>query len=339
MKLREIVKLVDGKLNGPAELEVKRIARIEEAGKGDITWFSHPRYEKWAEKSNASCIIVNRKSLIGNREDGVATIEVENSSVAIAKLLEEFYPEGVITPSINDKAHISPSVKIGKQVSIDEFSSIGADTVIEDGVIIGAGVYVGRGVKIGKGARIYPNVTILANVVIGQRVVIFSGVVIGSDGFAYMQVKGKHTKVPHRGGVILGDDVEIGACSTVDRALVGNTVIERGTKIDNLVHIAHNVEIGENCIIVAQVGIAGSVKIGNNVIIAGQAGINDHIVIGDRVVIAGQAGVMKDIPAGLTVSGYPARPRQESNRAYSLLIKLPELFKRVRALEEKCKQH
>ncbi|MDI6839910.1 MAG: UDP-3-O-(3-hydroxymyristoyl)glucosamine N-acyltransferase [bacterium] len=329
MKLAEIAKLVTGKLNGDPELEVSRIARIEEAESGDITWFSHPRYRKWLNKTHASCIIVPK----GMSGASISTIELENPSLAIAKLLQEFYPKPIPQKGISKLVQIDATAKIGKGVSIGAFVYIGKDSVVGNRVTIFPHVYIGDNVAIGDDTHIYPNVTIEDNVVIGNRVIIYSGAVIGSDGFAYTRVKGKHERIPHCGGVILEDDVEIGALSTVDRAVIGNTIIKKGTKIDNLVHIAHNVVIGEHSIIVAQVGIAGSTRIGKNVTIAGQAGLTDHLIIGDNVVIGAQAGVTKDVRNGMTVSGYPARPHLASKKAYGLLIKLPELFKRVRRLE------
>jgi UDP-3-O-[3-hydroxymyristoyl] glucosamine N-acyltransferase len=197
--------------------------------------------------------------------------------------------------------------------------------------------YIGKEVEIGEESIISHNVTILEKVTIGKRVKIYPNTVIGGPGFAYLTEKEKHIHIPHKGKVIIEDEVEIGVLCSIDRALVGATVIKKGTKIDNMVHIAHNVVVGKNSIIVAQAGIAGSVKIGDNVIIGGQAGITDHITIGKGAKIGGQAGVTKDVPSKVVVCGYPARPRRISNLAYSLLTRLPELFKRVKKIEEKCK--
>jgi UDP-3-O-[3-hydroxymyristoyl] glucosamine N-acyltransferase len=336
MKLKEIAEFVNGVLKGPADLDIIGIAKIEEARPGELTWFSHPRYKKWLSKTQASCVVV-----LNGEEDvsDVNTIKVENLAVTMEALLLKFYP---LTPlpacGISKLSTIGKNVNTGKNVSIGDFVCIGYETEIGNNTIVMDGAYIGNKVKIGKDCQIHPNAVIKEDVFIGDRVIIGAGTVVGSDGFAYNRIKdGEHSKyrrMPHRGGVILEDDVEVGANSTIDKSVIGNTIIKKGTKIDNLVHIAHNVTIGENSILCAQVGIAGSVNIGNNVVIAGQAGVPDHITVGDNVVIAAQSGVTKDIPAGITVSGFPARPHMESNRAYSLLIDLPDLFKRVKKLEE-----
>lgn len=332
MRLGEIAKLIEGKLIGEANICINRIVGIEEAKEGDITWVSHPRYEKWFLRTKASCVIVPKQE--GDAPLVTNIIEVANPSLAVVKLLKEFYPEFLPAEGINPQAHIDRNVEIGKGVSIGAFSYVAEGAIIGDKVIIFPYAYIGREVKIGAGTRIYPNVAILDNVTIGSNVRVYSGAVIGSDGFAYTQEQGKQTRIPHCGGVIIEDDVEIGALSTVCRAVIGNTIIKKGTKIDSLVHIAHNVVIGENSIIVAQVGIAGSVLVGKNAVIAGQAGITDHVVIGDNVKIGGQSGVTKDVPAGMEVCGYPASERQKSNLAYRLLMRLPELFKRVSMIEK-----
>jgi len=343
MKLKEITKLVNGKLiptgreNEDPEVEIERIARIEEAKKGDITWFSHPRYQKWLNKTKASCIIVPKWEEVRPQKARTFTIEVKNPSLAIINLLQEFYPEPIPEKGISKLAQIDAGAKIGKDVSIGAFVYIGKGSIIGNRVVLFPNVYVGNWVTIGNNTHIHPNSTVEDRVIIGKNVIIHSGAVIGSDGFGYTQVNRKHKKIPHCGGVILGDRVEIGASSTIDRAVIGDTVIKSGTKIDNLVHIAHNVVIGEDSLIVAQVGIAGSTQIGKNVTIAGQAGLVDHLVIGDNAVIGAQAGVIGDIPCGTTVSGYPARPHNESRKAYGLLIELPNLFKRVRKLEHQLK--
>ncbi|MCK4352362.1 UDP-3-O-(3-hydroxymyristoyl)glucosamine N-acyltransferase [candidate division WOR-3 bacterium] len=344
MKLAEISKLINGKLNGDPEFEIKEIARIEEAKEHSLTWFSHPRYRKWLNRTNASCLIVSRgpahKLCAGQYTPtkGIFTIEVKSPELAIAKLLQKFYPEKLPKRGISELSEISPKTKIGKSVSIGAYTYIDDNSIVEDRVTIFPKVYIGNNVKIGQGTIIYPNATIEDKVTIGKRVIIHSGAVIGSDGFAYVQDKGKHKKIPHRGGVFIGDEVEIGALSTVDRAVIGNTIVGKGTKIDNLVHIAHNVVIGENSILVSQVGIAGSSKLGKNVVVGGMAGISDHLIIGNNVTIAGKSGVSGNIPPHTTVSGYPARIHEKSKKAYGLLIKLPDLLERIRKLERKCKQ-
>ena len=334
MKLGEIAKLIDGKLNGDADILISNIASIENAKHGDITWASHPRYKKRVNSTSASCVIVSETSITSKKNGCPATIEVDNPDLAAYKLLRVFYPESLPCKEISPQAYISESTKIGKDVSIGAYVVIGEHTVIGDNVIIFPNVYIGNEVKIDNYTHIYPNVTILDKTIIGCNTRIYSGAVIGTDGFAYTHSDGKHTHIPHCGGVIIEEDVEIGALSTIARSVIGNTIIKKGAKIDNLVHIAHNVVIGEHSIIAAQVGVAGSVKIGKNVTIGGQAGLADHIVIGDNVTIGGQSGVTKDVRSGITVCGYPATPRRQSNLAYSLLMKLPELFKRVTAIEK-----
>lgn len=343
MKLEEVVKFINGKLDKASDIEITGIARIGEAKPGELSWISDDRYKKYFDKTKASCVVVPEgfvSTAVSEKtgQECPLCIRVKNPTLAIASLLLKFYPPIPLPlKGISKFAILGKDVKLGKGVSIGDFVTIGNNTIIGDEVVIFNGAYIDGKVKMGNHCQIHPNAVIRENVVLRNNVIVGPGAVIGNEGFAYNRTAEGHKKMPHRGGVILEDSVEIGANSTVDKSIVGNTIIKRGTKIDNLVHIAHNVEIGENCIIIAQVGIAGTVKIGDNVIIAGQAGIPDHINVGDNVVIAAQAGVTKDIPSGITVAGYPARPHMEANRAYSLMMQLPEILKRVKKLEQKLK--
>jgi UDP-3-O-[3-hydroxymyristoyl] glucosamine N-acyltransferase len=222
--------------------------------------------------------------------------------------------------------------------------SVGAHAVIGDGVVlstavtVGSGCSIGAGVSIGERSVLHPNVTLYPHVIIGARCILHAGVVIGADGFGYVPVGVELMRVPHLGSVRIEDDVEVGANTCVDRAKTGETVIGKGTKLDNLIHVAHNVHIGRSCLIIAQVGIAGSVTIGDGVILAGQAGIADHIDIGSGAKVAAQGGVIGDVPAGVTVSGYPARPHATKMREHAASASLPDYIKRVRALEKRLAQ-
>ncbi|MDI6642137.1 MAG: UDP-3-O-(3-hydroxymyristoyl)glucosamine N-acyltransferase, partial [Elusimicrobiota bacterium] len=232
---------------------------------------------------------------------------------------------------IHQTAIISKSAKLGENVTIGPYTIIEADVSVGENTVISANCYIGRNSTIGKKCFIYPQVVIRENVTIGNEVIIHSGTVIGSDGFGYFKMQENthmltHIKIPQIGTVEIEDNVEIGACVTIDRATTGKTVIGSGTKIDNLVQIGHNVKIGKNCIIVSQAGIAGSVKIGNNVTIAGQAGIKDHIIIGDGAVVAAQSGVIGDVKHGEIVSGYPARPHKEALKVQAFINKLALTF-------------
>ena len=236
---------------------------------------------------------------------------------------------------IHKTAFIGNNVKLGKDVAVDAYAVIESGVEIGDGTVIYAHSYVGKQSKIGANCIIYPNVTIRENAKIGNRVIINPGCIIGSDGFGYELTPKGHAKIPHIGDVIIEDDVELGACVTVDRAKIAHTIIGRGTKIDNLVQIAHNVTIGQNCIIVAQCGVSGSTKIGNNVMIGGQAGVVDHVEIGDNTMIGARSGVMKSVPPNTIVWGIPAKPIKKQKIIHILSSKLPELFKRVKLLEKK----
>jgi UDP-3-O-[3-hydroxymyristoyl] glucosamine N-acyltransferase len=340
--LKEIAEFIDGEIVGNANIVITGVSGIKEAADGDITFLANPKYSPLIEKTRASAIITSRDVESAPKP----IIRTENPSLAFAKMISLVAP--------NEARHIKgihPSAILGKDVLLGSDVAVGPYVVIEDNVsiadkaIIYSGCFIGHHTKIGSQTLIYPNVSIRERITIGRRVIIHSGTVIGSDGFGFATVEGLHQKIPQIGTVEIGDDVEIGANVTIDRARFDKTVIGRGTKIDNLVQIAHNVVIGEDSIIVAQVGISGSTAIGKNVILAGQVGIVGHIAIGDNAVVMAQSGVSKSIPSGTAVWGYPARPADEAKRINAHVHNLPklhdsvaELKKRIEDLEARINQ-
>ncbi|MCM8814123.1 MAG: UDP-3-O-(3-hydroxymyristoyl)glucosamine N-acyltransferase [Candidatus Omnitrophica bacterium] len=330
--LKEIAQIIDGTVIGDETTVITGVCGIKEAKAGDITFVANPRYTPLIQNTNASAIITAREV----KQISKPLIISENPSLAFAKLLAWLAPNEVVHyQGIHPTAVIGKKVALGKNISIHPYVVIEDHAEIGDNCTIAAGVFIGHHAKIGSDSLISPHVTIRERVQIGRRVIIHSGSVIGSDGFGFATVKGLHEKIPQIGTVIIEDDVEIGANVTIDRARFDKTLIKHGTKIDNLVQIAHNVVIGENSILVAQSGISGSTVIGKNVTLAGQAGVIGHITIGDNVVVAAQAGVTKSVPADTCVSGYPAKPHKKAKRINACVQKLPDLYKTVNALEEK----
>jgi len=334
MKLSKIAEILEAEVKGGYEIDITGIAEIDKAEETHITFIANPKYKRFLKDTKAGAIISSENIEI----EGKTVLKVKNVYWAIAKLIDIFYPEEMPEPKISEFSDISKDAEIGRDVYIDSFVKIEKGACIKDRVIIYSNTYIGRNSSVGEGSIIYPNVTIRENVVIGRNVIIHSGAVIGGDGFGYYRVDNVHKKIPQRGRVVIEDDVEIGSNTTIDRGTFSDTVIGYGTKIDNLVQIAHNVKIGRCCIIVAQVGIAGSTKIGDYVTIAGQAGIAGHLNIGDKVIIGAQAGVISDIENGEIVSGYPAREHTLANKSYALLYRLPEFFKEFKILKEKIEK-
>jgi len=333
--LEDIAKLVEGELIGDKNIPITGISGIKEAKKGDITFLANPKYESLLEATEASAIITSKFTVTSSKP----LIKTENPSFAFAKVVAMFAPHAIRHPKgISPQAFISSKAKIGKNVAVGPFAIIEDDATIGDDTIIYGSCYVGYDSKIGEKCIIYPNVSIRERIIIGSRVIIHCGTVIGSDGFGFAQVKGVQEKIPQIGTVVVEDDVEIGANVTIDRARFDKTFIGKGTKIDNLVQIAHNVIIGENCIIVAQAGISGSTTIGKGAILAGQAGLVGHITVGDGAIAAAQAGVTKSIPPHTMVSGYPARPHDVARRVNACVQNLPQLYKHIKELERKIEK-
>lgn len=338
----EIAKFIEGDVCGDDSTLIKGCAGLKDAQEGDLSFVANPKYVALAEQSKASAVIVPRELSI----PGKTFIRAKNSSLAFSKALSLFVPENIIAlKGIHPTAVISKDALIGKDCAVGPYAVIEPGVVLGDRSVVHAGCYLGQKTQIGGDCLIYPNVTIRELVTIGQRVIIHSGTVIGCDGFGYVMVDGKNHKIPQVGTVIIEDDVEIGACVTIDRARFDKTVVGRGTKIDNLVQIAHNVLIGENCIIVSQSGISGSVTVGNGAILAGQAGIAGHLTIGEGAIVSAKAGVSKSIAPHTQVTGYPARPIEkmmEVNAHVQLLPKyvktIQDLKKRVDDLEKKLDQ-
>jgi UDP-3-O-[3-hydroxymyristoyl] glucosamine N-acyltransferase len=333
VKLIEIASLLNGEIVGPPQaerIEIAGVSAIDEAEEGDITFLSSKKYLRNLVTCRASCVIV--KDPISDL--GIAQLRVSNPYLAFAKLLEYFYVKPAKPTGISKDAIVSSGTKIGKNISVFPFSYISDNVSIGDDTIIYPHVFIGENTILGEGCIIYPHVTVREGVRIGERVIVHSGSVIGSDGFGYVPDDGRYYKIPQVGGVIIEDDVEIGSNVSIDRATTGNTVIGKGTKIDNLCQIAHNVRIGSNCIIVAQVGIAGSTEIGDSVTLAGQVGIVDHVKIESGTIIGAQSGITASLSKG-AYAGSPALPHKDWLKAQAVFTKLPELHKKIRALEEK----
>lgn len=333
--LAEIAEIVDGEVVGDPNLVISGLSGIKEACEGDLTFLSNPKYLNFLKDSKASAILTTRDVVV----PGKTFIYTEDPSKSFTEIAEIFVNESAYKISgIHPSAIIAPSAKLGKDVSIGPNVVIDEKCEISDHVIINAGTFVGSSTSIGKNSIIHPNVTIYHQTSIGENVIIHSGTVIGSDGYGYIQIENYHKKIPQLGIVVIENNVEIGSNVTIDRARFDKTLIGEGTKIDNLVQIAHNVRIGKNCIIVALVGISGSVVIEDGVILAGQAGVAGHITIGEKAIITAKAGVLKNVPAKAVYSGHPARPQKEMLKAYAGLNKLPNLIRRIEELENKLKQ-
>jgi len=330
MRLKDIADHLNGKVHGPGNLEISGPAKIDLAHKGEITFLANPKYKHFISTTKASAIVVDKSA----GEISMPHIKVENAYMGFLLLLKIFEPARVKDfEGISSKAEISSSAKIGNNCEIAPFSYIGSNSVIGDGCIIYPGVVILNKVSIGNNTILYPNVSIRERCQLGNNVILHNGVVIGSDGFGFAPHEGSYTKIPQIGNVIIEDNVEIGANTTIDRATLGSTLVKSGVKLDNLVQIAHNCIVKENTVIAAQAGIAGSTEIGKNVTIGGQAGFGGHLKIGDESVIAGQAGVTKDVPQKSILMGMPATPIMQKKRIEASVKHLPENIKKLHQLE------
>ena len=328
--LREIADWLEGNVLGDTDIFITGVTGIDEAGPHDLTFAVPPHLEK-ALQSKAAAVIVPATV----ESFAKPAIRVANPRLAFTRLLSLFNPPPQAEPGVHPTAVVGRNVSLGHGVAIMAQVFVGDDVVIGDGTIVFPQVYLGSGTVIGRDCLIHPQVTLRERTVLGNRVIVQSGAVLGGDGFGYVTVEGEHLKVPQVGNVVIEDDVEIGSNTAIDRATTGSTIVRRGTKIDNLVHLAHNDIIGEHCFIVAQTGISGSVTVGDRVTLAGQTGTAGHIKIGANSVFIGRAGITKDTPANYFGAGTPARPHQEWLREQIALHKLPETMKKIRNMEKR----
>ena len=328
---------IDGEVAGDGETPINGVSGIKEAKEGDIAFIMDPKSEALIETTNASAVVVPKHI---KKSYAKPLVKVENPSIAFSKIIEYFMPERIPHPKgVHAAAIVSKNARIGKGAALGPYVVVEDGASIGDGTVIYPFCYIGKNTKIGANCLLYPNVTIREEIFIGDRVIIHSGTVVGSDGFGYNTNRdGTHVKIPQLGTVIIEDDVELGACVTVDRARFAKTIIGKGTKIDNLCQIAHNVIIGPYCLLAAQTGISGSSELGRNVVLGGQAGVVDHVKVGDFVKAGAKTGITKSFPANTTLFGFPAKPVDKARAIIASIGLLPKLFARVRALEERLKK-
>jgi UDP-3-O-[3-hydroxymyristoyl] glucosamine N-acyltransferase len=331
LTVAELANQLGADISGDAAAVLTGFAQIDKARPGDLTFAENAEYFAAAEASAATAIICGKEA----KSDKKILLRVANPRVAFAKALAVFFPEPQFAPGIHPSAVIAKTAQVDPTAHIGPHCTVGEHVKIGASVVLQAGNFIGDDSSLGDGTNLFPNVTVYSRSQIGRRVRIHSGTVIGSDGFGYVFDASFHRKVPQIGNVVIGDDVEIGSNVSVDRGALGSTVIGQGTKIDNLVQVAHNVEIGEHTILCAQVGIAGSAKIGSYSILAGQVGVAGHLKIGNKVTIGSKSGVMHNIPDGEMWLGIPAQPDKQAKRIMIALQRLPDLLKKVAEWERK----
>jgi UDP-3-O-[3-hydroxymyristoyl] glucosamine N-acyltransferase len=329
--LGELARLVGGDLEGDPSREIRGFASLESATPGDLSFVAAERHRPAAMRSAAGALVAPP----GLDLSGRAVIRVAQPYAAIAVIVRVLFPEPILAPGIHPTAHVADSARVSPRATVGAFTLVGERSAVEDGAVLHAHVFVGPDCRVGEESVLHPHVVLRASVSLGRRVIVHPGSVLGADGFGYVFDGQAHRKIPQVGRVVVEDDVEIGANVTVDRATLGETVIERGTKIDNLVQIGHNTVVGANTIIVAQVGIAGSCRIGRGVVMAGQVGVADHTTVGDGARLGSQAGVHRDVPAGAGMIGTPAMEGDRGRRAFAAIGRLPDLLKDVRALRRR----
>lgn len=330
----QIASLVQGRIQGNGSQCITGVAPFEAAGDEHITFAGSPKFLKRLNETGAGAVFVP----LDFESEDPRLIRVKNPQLAFIRVVRLFYPARPAWTGISPLAHLGRQVTTGSDVAIAPYVVIQDHVTLGDRVVLHPHVVIGRDVTIGNDVEIFPNTTILDGTRIGHRVSIHAGTVIGGDGFGYTPEEGVYHKIPHLGFVQIDDDVEIGACNTIDRATYGKTWIQKGVKTDNLVHIAHNVRVGENTVLVAQVGVSGSTSIGRQCILAGQAGVSGHLKIGDRVTIGPQAGIAASIPDGAIVSGSPELPHMHWLRVQRLIARLPEMKKKLDTLERRLSE-
>jgi len=332
--LKELADLVGGEVAGNASILIKGVAPLESAAEGDITFITSPKYAHLLKTTAASAVIAPPEMKVEDKD----LIVSRNPQLAHAKILTLFNSRPYMAKGIDKRAYIGRRPKISNTVNIYPFAYIGDDVEIGERTVVHPGAFVGNGCIIGSDVAIYPNTTIMDRCLVGNRVIIHAGVVIGADGFGFARDGKRHYKIPQTGIVQIDDDVEIGANTTIDKAASEKTWIKRGTKIDNLVQVAHNVVIGEDSIIVAQAGIAGSSILGSNVVLGGQVAVVDHVKLGNNVMVGGQSGVTSDVNENQVVSGTPAIPHRDWLKASLVFSHLPDMRKMIKELEKKVEE-
>lgn len=330
----QIAGLLNGEVDGNANVEVSKLSKIEEGSEGSLTFLSNPKYTHYIYTTAASVTIVDREFVAENKLS-TTLIRVDNAYKAFSQLLEYYNQVKMNKLGVEEPVFVSESAKLGEEIYLGAFSYIGENVIIGKNVKIYPNVYIGDNVEIGTNVVVFAGAKIYSETVIGNNCVIHSGAIVGADGFGFTpNDKGEYTKVPQTGNVIIEDHVDVGAGTTIDRATLGSTLIKRGVKLDNQIQIAHNVEIGENTVIAAQTGIAGSTKIGKNCMIGGQVGIVGHLTIGDNVRIQAQSGIGRNVKDNEVLQGSPALKYGDYNKSYVYFKNLPKIMERFNTLEK-----
>ena len=334
MKLEQVASLVSGNLEGEGSIEINGVRGVHDAKEGDITFLMQNKYLDVLKKSKASAVFVVKPV-----EVSIPQIVVAKPELAFARLVKELHPEPRPQPGIHSSVVIGKKVVLGENVTLSAGVCIGDDVSIGNDVVLYPNVVIGNDCKVDDHCTLHPNVTLYRNTEMGRHVIVHAGTVIGADGFGYtLDEKGCHYKINQFGRVVIEDFVEIGANSCIDRAAMDTTLIKAGTKIDNLVQVAHNCTVGNHSILVAQVGLAGSCRLGHHVVLAGQVGLADHVTLGDQVTVTAKSGTFRDLESNAVVSGWPAVPTGTWKRYMATLPKLPDLARKVKELESRLRE-